>query len=152
MLDRILGGLKKDADAPEPTEAELKAERIKFHRQHVRTGPSRFKSVTTGQIRRAEERARRSHERKTNIRHRRHFKNRQLGNAVIRAKLQAVGVFPYVTGYRATENEQYRAGVWLIQNFAPRNEQSEIVFDDHTLERAIDNATATLRGESLAKR
>lgn len=100
-----------------PTDAELKAERIRFHREKVRNGPVNFKTPTTGQIRRAQ---RRDLDRRTRKARRgqvqNYFATQQLG-AVVRAHLQAAGVLPYVHERPLDLQQQVVSAAWLIQRF-----------------------------------
>lgn len=93
MTDRLARRFAQKDDAG-PTEEELKAERIKYHRQYVTTGPRAVRHVTAGQVRRAEERERKAQHRKSNRRYRAAWKRRERQRAVLRGLLQTVGALP----------------------------------------------------------
>lgn len=76
-------------------EVESKRERIDFHRRQVRNGPVNFKGETAGQARRRAARQYASTLRKERKRRWSDFKDQQLGIAVLRGHLQAVGELPY---------------------------------------------------------
>lgn len=151
FIDRIMNKITKTSDEPDLTPEELKAQRIQFHREKVRNGPANFTYWTAGQQRRAQARAAKSQHRKLNQRHRRNFKTGELDRAILRGQLQAIGALPYATDFKPTVQMSISASTWLVANFAPRNEQSEIIFDDETLTRAVENAMSVLRTGAAPK-
>lgn len=90
LLDRL--NTDDDERTEEEILAEEKAERIAFHRKHVRNGPTNFRTVTAGQVRRAEARSRRAEGRKVSRRYRRAWMQTQMAQAVLRGQLQQAGV------------------------------------------------------------
>lgn len=145
MLNRLLGSLAKNQPAeeevpfedlpPEEQEevlAEEKKQRIKWHRDHVRNGPRNFAYVSTGQQRRAQERAKKSHERKINRDHRRRWKQGQWNLAVLRGQLQAVGALPYATDFEPTTAQRVAAGQWIVGAFGERYPEDVYDLAEHT--------------------
>lgn len=144
-LNRLLN-FRKDApvtDDDAPTEEELKAQRIKFHREEVRNGPVKWKFATGGQQRRAAVRAETSRVRKLNRRNRRAWLNGQADKAVLRGQLQAVGALPYEHGGSAAPHAHRAALVALISRFGERDEDGELLIHDDTAKNAIGAALNT---------
>ena len=74
-------------------EAQAKRERIEFHRARVRNGPAQFaRGMHPARRKRIDAR---SHQRKARDRRVRTFLHNQMGLAVLRGQLQAVGALPY---------------------------------------------------------
>lgn len=130
-------------DQPEMTDAEAKSERARFHREKVRNGPSAFRSLSNGQIRRAQKRAEATRARKTRSRQIRSYLAQQREAAAIRGNLQAAGVLPYHGAVEVIERPAAaHAGiVWIVQHFAeaPEGETIEV-----TREVVVQSLTAAL--------
>lgn len=115
-------GQKATADeAPELTEeereAQAKAERIEFHRTQVRNGPVSFRYLSSGQQRRARERAERSAIRKNFKREVKGYFERQRVAAILRPHLQTLGLIPTATGRVFSEHEQIASTGWIVQRY-----------------------------------
>jgi hypothetical protein len=99
-------------------EEDAKAERIAFHRNKVRNGPTKFSTQTTGQFRREQLRglARKTkNARRKQIRD--HFAAlREI--AVLRGHLQAAGIIQYRTDYQPAGGDVVNAITWIIGHFA----------------------------------
>jgi hypothetical protein len=109
-----------EGEAPEVDEAEAKKARIAFHREHVRNGPTNFKHVTGGQIKRAGKRDLARETKKARRRAVKQYLADQREGATIRGHLQAAGVLPYYTeDYRATPSQALHSVTWIIARFAP---------------------------------
>lgn len=125
-------------------ENEAKKARIKFHREHVRNGPVKFNPPTNGQLRRAEERALRTQTRKTRRRQVRAYLADQREGAVLRSKLQAVGLLSYVQRSRKLDPRiGYEATVWLVQRFASddlADEQGRVEVTEQVVRDAFQSA------------
>lgn len=97
MITNLLSSLPflNNDQSEEIDEAQAKRDRIAFHRDHVRNGPTKFKTVSNGQVRRAKTRELNGRAKKA----RRHQVRTYFANlrehAVLRGQLQAVGVLPY---------------------------------------------------------
>lgn len=103
-------------DEVEP-QTDTKAERIAFHRQKVRNGPVKFKEMTSGQIRRAEQRqAKRRQKKAYRAEVRNHLEKQQLASRV-RGHLQRAGYLPYHDGHEAGVREQIVSTQWIVQRF-----------------------------------
>ena len=113
---------------PEEIEAEARAERIRFHREKVRNGPTKFSFVTEGQQRRAKDRAIRGRQKKVRkAQVRAHFEKQQ-AIASLRGNLQAVGTLPYATkGFRPPASVVERARRALAATFG----------EEQTFEKAL---------------
>lgn len=127
--------------APEPSEevdeAQAKRDRIKFHRDHVRNGPVKFRKTTDGQIRRAQKRAlKRSTQRARKAQVRGYFATQKLA-ASTRGQLQAAGLIPYVTSRQINPLAATKATVWLVQRFG--TEDTSFAYGDvvQALQRAL---------------
>lgn len=117
-LGNVLTGRKVDDEAEiEPTEAELKAERMKFHREQVRNGPVNFRHVTSGQVRRAQERAKAREMKRNFKREVSSYFERQRVAATVRGHLKIAGVIPFIDGHEAELHEQIVSTGWLLQRF-----------------------------------
>lgn len=117
-LASVLTGRKVDEDLDVgPTEAELRAERIKFHRERVRNGPVKFTQFTAGQIRRAEARAaKRNVERNFKASVRNHFETQRAG-AYLRPHLQTIGLLPFIDLHEAPLDKQITSTAWIVQRY-----------------------------------
>jgi hypothetical protein len=116
----IKGGVTEVADedlTPEEAEAAAKKARIAFHRDSVRNGPVKFRYMTNGQVRRAEERARKRNAKKAfRGEVRSHFEKLRIA-AGLRGHLQAVGLIPFVDGHEATLEDQVTSTAWIQQRY-----------------------------------
>lgn len=141
MLNRLFPFLGKKDDTPEKTEEELKAERIKFHRQSVRNGPVKFRTLTNGQVRRMQKRDLLNQQKKSHRQARsNHWQGRQEA-ARLRAFLQGAGVVPYVTGINPSDETRDKAYRWLIGNYADEIETDDDgIITTQTVENALYNA------------
>lgn len=110
-----LPGVDKADEVVEPTEADLKAERIQFHREKVRNGPANFRSVTEGQIRRAKARAEKREAKRNFKREVRQHLNAMRFNATVRGQLAVAGVIPTALDYPI--KRQVDATVWIVRRF-----------------------------------
>lgn len=124
MINRLAG---YDAEAA-ADEAQAKQERIKFHREHVRNGPSKFKTPSNGQLERARQRyydgLRRKDYRKQV---RAHFRN-SMEAAVLRGHLRSVGLtlIDGLPEYRPTQAQAMASTIWLLEAFAEPNEDGQV--------------------------
>jgi hypothetical protein len=120
-LASVLTGNSADEDAPELTaeqkSAEEKKARIKFHRESVRNGPTKFRHITAGQVRRAEARAKKRQMDRNFKREVKNYFERQRLAAAIRAHLQIVGVIPFFDGREEPLEKQVVSTVWIVQRF-----------------------------------
>ena len=123
---------------------EAKKARIQFHREHVRNGPVKFNPPTSGQLRRAKKRALGGETRKARRRQIRVYFADQREGAVIRAKLQAVGLLSYVDRSRKLDPRiGYEATVWLVQRFASddlADEQGRVEVTEQVVRDAFQSA------------
>lgn len=122
LLSKLPFLKSEKADEPELSPEEARKQRIQFHRDHVRNGPSNFKVVTNGQQKRAHVRALNRRTRKARrAQVRQHFANLQEA-AILRGHLQSVGIAPYALV--STKLEPQRAldsVIWIVQRFADDN-------------------------------
>lgn len=103
--------------------AEERAQRIEWHFRNVRNGPRSMSYWTTGQIRRQQDRDKKSQQRKANRRHRRNFVGKRHDLAALRGQLQAVGALPYSRGdesFKPSEALRANALSGLIDRYADR--------------------------------
>lgn len=113
-----------EEETPEAIEKREKAERVKFHRDHVRNGPRSFGTVTSGQFRRRlgrEQKARLKKARRDQVRT---YFETQRKIAVIRGHLQSAGVlesglggYPDIAGNEFVANRAAHSYHWLVDNF-----------------------------------
>lgn len=110
-----------DADdenrTPEEIEADEKRARIQWHRDHVRNGPAKFKTATTGQVRRAQARETKRKMKKARRKQVLNYFAQERFIATLRGNLQAAGVLDYVTDYKPSERQEARALNWLARTF-----------------------------------
>jgi hypothetical protein len=96
------------------TPVEEVAEERKAKANPFPNGPVTYKTVTAGQIRRAEQRARAKQRSQAFRAQRKAYIDREAELAVLRSMLQAIGVLPYVTPeYLVTEERKASATKWL---------------------------------------
>ena len=129
-------------------EAEAKRRRIKFHRESVRNGPVKFKTVTNGQVRRMKARALKSHSRKVYRQQVRQYLANQREAAILRGQLQAAGVVSYaIPSRKLTPKAAHDAIVWIIERYASSDESGVV---EVTQEVVVDALLAALnRFETL---
>lgn len=133
-----LPGLKSD-DAEhiaEVDEAQAKADRIAFHRTHVRNGPANFKTQTNGQAKRARVRALARETKKARRAQVRNYLQTQRLAATVRGQLQLAGVLPYADGRTPDPVRQVKAVVWIVQRFGP----DEVSFKSAAVIDALNSA------------
>lgn len=122
---------KHDAEevelSAEEQAAQDKADRIAFHRTHVRNGPTSFKYLTAGQQRRAAARAQQSAIRKNFKREVKQYHDRQRVAAILRPHLQVLGLVPTATGRTFTEHEEIVATAWIVQRYGKQIEGTDTV-------------------------
>jgi hypothetical protein len=106
-----------DEEIVEPTEEELKAERIEFHRAKVRNGPAKFSFMTNGQIRRARARDTKRQQKKAFRAEVRNYFEQQRLASMVRAHLQAAGYLAYIDGSEAPLVTQIGSTGWIVQRF-----------------------------------
>ena len=135
MYDLLSSVLNK----PEPDEAEdkrtdeeiaadLKRDRIKFHRESVRNGPVKWKSMTSGQVRRAQKRAAKRAQKNTyRAQVRNYLETRRLAS-VTAAKLRQAGALPYVHERELDRIQQVYATVWIVQRFGVEDDDGVVSF------------------------
>lgn len=113
--------LKSDQteEQPELSPEDAKKQRIQFHRDHVRNGPSNFKATTSGQQKRAHVRSLNRRTRKARrAQVRQHFADLREAS-VIRGHLQAAGIAPYALTSTWIDPElALRSVIWIVQRFA----------------------------------
>lgn len=80
-------------------------------------GPATYRTMTNGQVRRMQARARRSAAQKAYVGQRRAYMNREAERAVLRGMLQVLGHIPYVDHQKPTEARMIRAADWVIDNY-----------------------------------
>ena len=154
-LNRLFGGQRGTADATpfedlsleEQAEviAEEKAERVKYHREHVRNGPARFRTITAGQQRRQAERDKAALQRKANRNHRRNYLKKQRAVSVLRGQLQAVGVLPYRTDAQPSLASRIAAHQWIAVRFGERDDHGHLVLTEGSVQKAVQTATDEYR-------
>lgn len=113
----------------EEREAQAKKDRIKFHRESVRNGPVKFKSVTSGMIRRAQARdlARRTKKvRRTQVQN---YVATQRFGASVRGHLQHAGILPFINR-EVDPQQQVISAAWLVQRFGVNVEVDGVETDE----------------------
>lgn len=145
-LNRLLGHLKTDDRELTPEEleaeaAEAKKARIKYHRDNVRNGPVKYRSITTGMQRRAAERAQDSQARKTNRRYRRAWMAQRAEIATLRGHLIILGVVECKGDTVFTPEQIRESSVWVIRKYGTRDEETgELVQHDNLLAESVGKA------------
>lgn len=110
-------------------EVQAKKDRIAFHRNHVRNGPTNFKSVSSGQERRANKRAlnrRTKRARRSQIKM--YFETQRLA-ASVRGHLQLAGALPFVVPTELNPYFQVSSTAWIVQRFGAELEDGTVSFD-----------------------
>lgn len=131
MIQNILSKLPflKDDEVDENdvvlSEEDLRAERIAFHRDRVRNGPTKFSTPTSGQIRRERVRAlARQTKRARRNQVQSHFAAlREI--AVLRGHLQAVGIILYQGNHKPGAGDIIASTTWIIRRFADSKRADE---------------------------
>lgn len=145
-LNRLLGHLRTDDRELTPEEleadaAEAKKARIKYHRDNVRNGPVKYRSITIGMQRRAHERSQATQQRKTNRRYRRAWMDQQAKIATLRGHLTILGVIECQHATTTFTPEQVReSSVWAIRQYGKRDDEGNLVQSDDMLAEAVGAA------------
>lgn len=108
----------------EEAKAQAKAERIEFHRNKVRNGPVNWKSMTNGQVRRAQKREMDRQTKKAWRAEKRSYFERQRVAAYLRGHLQTVGLIPFVDGHTASMDDQIASTVLINRLYG-----TEVILD-----------------------
>lgn len=117
--------------------AEEKADRVAFHREHVRNGPVKFRHIADGAVRRANQRAiKRSTKRARRVQLKNYHETQRIA-ATVRGQLQLAGALPYVVERELDREQQVRSVVWLVVRFGTEKE-------DGTVSLAYDDVVAAL--------
>jgi hypothetical protein len=116
-----------DDRTDEAIEAEAKAERIRFHREKVRNGPTNFKFLTNGQIKRAERRELAGRTRKARRAQVKNYFDTQRLAASVRGHLQSAGVLPYAVEREIDRQQQVVSAAWLVTRFGVDIEDTDEV-------------------------
>lgn len=126
-------------EAPETDEAKAKAERIAFHRSHVKNGPAKFRSVGPSDEKRARRRALARQTKKAERAQRKQHFAQTREHAILRGHLQRVGVIAYETDYQPSESQRLQSAAWLIHRFVPVSEIDDVQAALQTaVQRAFD--------------
>lgn len=140
ILDKI-PSIVGSKDEPEMTEAEAKSERMRFHREKVRNGPASFRTMSNGQIRRAQKRMEASRVRKARRRQIRSYLTQQNEAAALRGNLQAAGVIAYVhEGTTMAPEAALQSIVWIVKRFAEGDESGRVEVTSDTVTKALTAA------------
>lgn len=124
-------------DEIDTTEADEKADRIRFHREKVRNGPAKFSTPTNGQLRRAEKRAgQRALKRRRQEQVRTYFA-REREAAVLRGHLQALGVLPKV-GHGKLSDSYYDSTTWVARKYGDLTQADETRLLRDAIQKAFD--------------
>lgn len=122
MLDFLSLPSLNDAEERDLTEEEIadleaqaKADRIKFHRTHVRNGPVKFGRAPSAKQERRRALARQT--KKATRAQRREFIAKVQEHALLRGQLQAVGVIAYETDYAPSDDARFAAAKWIVQHY-----------------------------------
>lgn len=149
MLDFIRNPFKTQSVEEEDAEAQAKRDRIDFHRKNVRNGPVKFKSPSSGQLRRAHDRSIQRNIQKTREAQVRRFFGDQRLAAVARGKLHTVGIGfadasgrPYLVGIEHRTKQQVDAARWLIEHFAHAQVGDTIEISDNVILTSFSTALA----------
>lgn len=121
-------------------EAGSKAERIKFHRNHVRNGPANFKGLTSGQERRARQRALNAMTRKARRKQIRDYFATTRKAAVVHGYLQGAGVISYAGGQAPTHEHAVRAVRWILERFGKVDVEGNLLTDQGSVQAALQDA------------
>lgn len=121
-------------------EVEARADRIAFHRAHVRNGPVNYKEQTSGQAKRARLRELAGRTRKARRAQVRDFLAQQREHALLRGHLQAIGVVAYESGFVPTDDARFASARWVLNRFGPAELVSTEGDEAEFLRRAVQNA------------
>lgn len=133
----------KAEEVAEVDEAQAKKDRIAFHRDHVRNGPTNFKHVTGGQVKRAKVRALARETKKARRAAIRQYHADQREGATLRGHLQAAGVLPYFGDHTATGAQALASVEWIIARYAPAPADGSGVVEVNS-KVVVDSLTAAL--------
>lgn len=137
LLTNLVNHGSKNA---EPTPEELKRERVNFHRERVRNGPAKFSTMTSGQIRRAQQRDLKARQRKQFKRTvKNHFGDRR-NEAILRGQLQLAGILPLSSGEHDDRSID-QAVVWIYDRFGEKVEKPESKHIEAALQAAWERYT-----------
>lgn len=142
MRNPLFNHLHRDAaDSESLSDEELKKQRIQFHRDHVRNGPAKFRSITPGMQRRAAARAQEAATRKTNRRYRRAWMAQQADLATLRGHLTILGIIECPAGGTPiTALNQQESLVWVVRKYGERDDEGRIVEGEDMVDKAVANA------------
>lgn len=140
ILDKLPGLETVPTTEVEEDPAQAKKDRIAFHRTSVRNGPANFKTVTTGQRRRAMVRATQSMQRKGYRSQVKAYFAAQREAASLRHRLQAVGLLPYRAEVNLPQYRVFRASVDLIQAFAEAQPGEQVEVTEAVVRQAFETA------------
>jgi len=116
-LKSLTGDAEPEQVSDEQAAAEARAERIKFHRAHVRNGPVNFKGQSNGQAKRERRRELAGRTRKARRKQVRDFLAQQREHAILRGHLQAIGVVAYETDFDPSVTARFESARWVLNNF-----------------------------------
>lgn len=134
-----------EEEVTEIDEAQAKKDRIAFHRSHVKNGPASFKTLTSGQVRRAEKRMLAGSTKRARRAQIRQFHADQREAATLRGHLQAASVISYADPTRVASSQAALASiVWIIQRFAEEQYADETGRIEVTMEVITGALTGAL--------
>jgi hypothetical protein len=121
-------------------EVEARADRIAFHRAHVRNGPVNYKEQTSGQAKRARLRELAGRTRRARRKQVRDFLAQQREHAILRGHLQAIGVVAYETDYEPTDEARFQSAAYVVRKFGKVSDLDldETEFLRQAVQRAFD--------------
>lgn len=151
ILSKLPGLKPETATVEEIDEAQAKKDRIAYHRDHVRNGPVKHRSITSGQERRARQRRLERQTRKARKAQVRLYLAQQREAATLRGHLQAAGVQAYAGEHVATGEQALRSIVWIVRHYADDSAVDENGRVEVTHEVVVGALTAALnRWQTLA--
>lgn len=139
---------KKRRTADESTEAELAAQaaddraaRIQFHRESVRNGPVKFKTISAGRVASRDRRAQAAAVRKMNVKHRRRFIAKRLETNELRGHLQALGVLPGGSPEQVPASQRTNILLSISSRYGARDDDGNLIIADEFVGDAVEAAT-----------
>lgn len=141
MIDRLLGRMKPASEGEALTDEELKAQRIQFHRDHVRNGPQKWRTISTGQQRRQRDRDMKALQKKATRTHRRAWHQRKAEFATLRGHLTILGVLEG-HGTEFTRQQTQTSLEWVVAKFGERDDDGNLVLNDNLVGDAVEAARA----------
>ena len=126
-------------DVTETDREAAKRERVEHHRLYVRNGPVKLRTVSTGQVRRAQVRSIEAQTRRNFRAAVRTHKASLLEVGALRGHLQRVGLLDYLSDFTPTPAGQHASAWWLVDRF--RGDDNRLVGDEIMLtcfQRALD--------------